>query len=414
MKINGIEIKGEIKAGIEVMSFDDTNKFTFITIGELFKLYKTGFIDLKCIIDDFKVQRDQLPTGKNSTKKFDICDLIFSVMTGVKIGSPNFAYWKGEWKVTDGQQRCSAIFRFLNNEFALKFSDKKIKLDGNYLNNKFFNQLSKELREKIENITISITILELKSLEDFLLQFIKTNNGKAVTNVEKYKSMLGKNAPVFEELLQKRYIKNILSTLPDSRENKLDIVIKLAYMVYWNVCKNTKKTKKEIEAGESYAINNAKIEKFIQNFKADKFLSKEVIQETVNVLDYMAMAFDTKEYNSYDKLPSESDPNYKFLGKKKVHSLALFACAITALDKKINATELFNFTKYMHISVGKRICNSESRGNEDYEYNYWNRSDNTASDGIIHMCLKNAFKEHLIKKGLWIDKCKEKKSVEVY
>ena len=50
--------------------------------------------------------------------------------------------------VVDGQQRLTAVFRYMNNEFSLKKVSKR--LEG-----KKFSELSTELQDKIENYRVS-------------------------------------------------------------------------------------------------------------------------------------------------------------------------------------------------------------------------------------------------------------------
>jgi len=98
----------------------------------------------------------------------------------------------GKLIVVDGLQRLTTFKRFVNNEFRLQLKDQT------HLNNKFFNNLSPKLQNRIEDCNLILYVVDAKVPERARLDiFERVNSGVPLTRQQMRNSLFMGNATNF-------------------------------------------------------------------------------------------------------------------------------------------------------------------------------------------------------------------------
>lgn len=392
MKINGLDFECPTMGGLEVIRIGEEQRpSTCINFDKLIELYDNNMLDFDCRINGIKIQRDLLPTGKGSSKKYDNNDLIHSCIYNYDIGRPILIFIDGEWKVFEGQQRLKNIINYFKNLYAFDTSKTEeintILKTYDLKDKKKFEDLPDELQSDLRNKEIIIDILEVSDVERLLIQFPKTNSGKAVTKTEITACMLGEDITKFELLEKTDFIENVLKNITRTRRNITDFVIRCSFMAH---------------NGDDYAMTTSKRDSYVEYIRNEKNKQSvnEIIARTNEILDYMALAFDTKEYYSTKPINNNKNNPINFLGRAKTHSFTLFACAMQAMEKNVTPHEFFKFAEEVFITNGKDILKSNKRSVTDYVYDYWHNVDNTASNNSIYNSLIKCLNKYLLEQRI--------------
>ena len=129
------------------------------------------------------------------------CELIESILMGIPL--PPFYFFEqndGKQQVVDGRQRLTSVFRFMNNEFALK--DLKILSSEN---GKKFSELSPILQGKIEDYQTYVYMIQPPTLEKIKFDiFDRVNRSGTVLNHQEMRNALhqGKSTLLLKELAE--------------------------------------------------------------------------------------------------------------------------------------------------------------------------------------------------------------------
>ncbi len=129
------------------------------------------------------------------------CELIESILMGIPL--PPFYFFEqndGKQQVVDGRQRLTSVFRFMNNEFALK--DLKILSSEN---GKKFSDLSPILQGKIEDYQTYVYMIQPPTLEKIKFDiFDRVNRSGTVLNHQEMRNALhqGKSTLLLKELAE--------------------------------------------------------------------------------------------------------------------------------------------------------------------------------------------------------------------
>ena len=157
---------------------------------------------------------------------------IHSIFWGMLENTETFRFTKHDnmYLCTDGQQRGLTIMKYINNEFSLSGLKNSYPIylsDGSIepVNNKFFKQLSDELKEKILDLQINIAILENASPDVEGEMFARMNNGQSVTKTDIAISR-NENSKAIEELGQHELFSVMFQTKGVEAKRYRPVIIK--------------------------------------------------------------------------------------------------------------------------------------------------------------------------------------------
>ena len=89
------------------------------------------------------------------------------------------------YECVDGQQRCTAIFDFLDNKFPLS------KKYSGELGGKYFKDLSGDLKDRVEDYELMVFEINNASDEEIREMFDRLQRGMSLTSGEKLKAKMG-------------------------------------------------------------------------------------------------------------------------------------------------------------------------------------------------------------------------------
>lgn len=177
---------------------------------------------------------------------------IYSIKTNDKVKTK-----KGEVSVyscIDGKQRCTALIKFLHNEFALQglapfdFGGEEIDLNG-----KTFDDLAEyDLQDDIKSYTLSFAYFSDISDEDVAEMMSRLNNGKPMTGVENAR-IKAKTLNRIIELAKHPFLAEILSEKAINGYANEDIIMKSLLLMNGDPDLSSKNVR---VAYESYDLNN--------------------------------------------------------------------------------------------------------------------------------------------------------------
>jgi hypothetical protein len=131
--------------------------------------------------------------------------LIDSIINDIDIPKLYFhPVGKKEFEVIDGQQRLWAIWQFIDNEYQFKINGE----------DKTFNDLNDELKEKIRNYKLQITLIRNVSISYLRELFLRLQLGLLLVTGEKLHAMSGemKNF-VYDKMVCHDFIKTITMSI---------------------------------------------------------------------------------------------------------------------------------------------------------------------------------------------------------
>jgi hypothetical protein len=122
------------------------------------------------------------------------------------------------YHIIDGNQRLTALFRFINGEFAISNKTPELE-DGTEINGLKFEDLTDEQKEQFfDNTLISIYILKNITDEQIDRQFYKFNNGTSMSKFGRIKALLtGKKMEFVNQINNTNFFKNVISITEGTR-----------------------------------------------------------------------------------------------------------------------------------------------------------------------------------------------------
>lgn len=147
--------------------------------------------------------------------------LLDTVMRGFPMGvihvDKNTAEKKWVCDVMDGQQRCTTLYKFINNEFELQgimpfeFEEKEYDVNGCT-----FDELPEELQKEIRGYALNIVYCENATQDEKRELFAKLNSGKGLTAKQKVVASVNNfdevmemsHHPIFQTLLTQKGFEN--------------------------------------------------------------------------------------------------------------------------------------------------------------------------------------------------------------
>lgn len=96
-----------------------------------------------------------------------------------------------EYDAVDGQQRLRAIWKFHENKLSLEHTEPLPPIEGDAIQGKSFNQLSKKLRDRFENFSVSIGEITASHPEEIRNLFARLQMGVSLNPAELRNAMDG-------------------------------------------------------------------------------------------------------------------------------------------------------------------------------------------------------------------------------
>lgn len=132
----------------------------------------------------------------------------------------------------DGKQRCTTLFKFLNNEFALRGLEPFELDDGTEvdLNGKTFDELDEDIQEDIKNYTLTVYQFSDTTDDEVAEVMSRINNQLPLKGVENAR-IKAKCLTQIRELASHDLFTNYLSKTAITKYDNEDIVLKLALLL---------------------------------------------------------------------------------------------------------------------------------------------------------------------------------------
>lgn len=147
-----------------------------ISIGKLYDAYKEGKLFMRPVAEGGGPSFQRLPHKPRGWKIY----LVHSIFSGTPLPSI-FVYEKeGIFFVTDGQQRLSAIFEFMEDEIKLTakgMAERQVESLLPYLDNKKFSDLHPYTQDNFRNYKIRVESLESHDEGRIMLVYNRLNSG---------------------------------------------------------------------------------------------------------------------------------------------------------------------------------------------------------------------------------------------
>jgi rubredoxin len=197
--------------------------------------------------------------------------LIESIFLNVPIPLVYFAEeLDGTFAVIDGQQRLTALFRFIDGKYAITGLEQRSDLNG-----KRFADLNRELQRKFENYTLSIVQILKESESDVRFEvFERLNTGATKLNDQEIRNCVFRgpfNNFLRHQAKYKPFLRLLGLNEPDQRMSDMELVLRFAAFwdqTYLHFPKQRLKAflNREMERGRSFTpIQFADLEKAFRN-----------------------------------------------------------------------------------------------------------------------------------------------------
>ena len=232
------------------------------------------------MINNEKIDFKNLVQRSFVWEKHRMSELVWSIIMGYPI-PPIFAERGGGendkvkiYSVLDGQQRCTTIKKYLDNEFALTSLKPIPYLDDNGnectvdISGLKFSELDEELQDIISDTTITVKYFDGLSQGQKAEMFRRLNNGKPLST----KSRTLASAKDIESLLDigsHQLFTDMLTEKARQNKNQASIVMKVWLMLNGQV--------------ENFSFASKDFNPLIENVE----MSKQEQQEIVEVFDYI-------------------------------------------------------------------------------------------------------------------------------
>ena len=275
--------------------------------------------------------------------------LLDSVMRGFPMGVIHVDKVSGETKkdwfydVMDGQQRCTTLYKFLNNEFELQglepfmFDDKEYDVNGYY-----FEDLPEELQKEIRSYAMNIVYCEDATQDEKAELFRKLNNGKALSaaqgilgSIKNFESVnkLGLH-PAFEMLLT-----------PAGKKSKKHFM----YIA---------KIHTMLKAGEELGDVTFETKDFYEKM-SHTVMTDNDLSEVSKILDYMVQVLEVAK-EEIEKAEKKMPRKKVFSAlKKEVHVASLVPFIKQAMDKGIRAKQFYDFcAEFLILNPDKKYVDA--------------------------------------------------------
>ena len=160
-------------------------------------------------------------------------NLIVSILLDIPIESLLFEEAESEsYNILDGKQRTLSLCSFLENGFALSERIRAKEVDGVSLVGMVFSALPEEMRNRILEYELSISILRALDLEERATVFFMRNQAVSLTKMDLSLVMLGEKAmDIFTRLCKHDFMQSKIKLTEPARRKHDDLKILLQYLI---------------------------------------------------------------------------------------------------------------------------------------------------------------------------------------
>jgi len=235
-------------------------------------------------------------------------NLIISLLLDIPIESLLFEEAeKKSYKVLDGKQRTITLCSFLDDGFVLSPKIRLKEIDGTHLVGLCFSTLPQELKNRILDYELSISILRPLEAEDRATVFFMRNQAAPLTKMDLSLVVLGEEAmDIFTMLCDHEFMHNKVKITAPARRKHDDLKVLLQYII--------------LRARPDMGFSGTEIMSFCDDVKNGE--ADIPVEEIKEVLDYLNSAF--VEKRAY---------------LKKVHIPVVLNIARQAIDMDITPTD---------------------------------------------------------------------------
>ena len=136
-----------------------------------------------------------------------------------------------EWEVVDGQQRLTAIWEFLRNDYPISVDAEPV--DEHQINGQIFNELHSDVQEQLQGYELSIVELEDADDQEIEEMFLRLQDGVPLNAAEKRNAVSGNVRDFVRDITSTH--KLMTSSLPfDNRRYSHDEVVAQMLLIELN------------------------------------------------------------------------------------------------------------------------------------------------------------------------------------
>lgn len=306
--------------------------------------------------------RFDLAIQRNFVWNLEQCsNLIDSIFVGFAIPAVFMQVTEGKiLQLLDGKQRIgNAIFRFLNDEYALSVNIQDVtyeNVDGKQIQEevagKKFSELSKDLQDKIMDYELTVVQYENMTIEQRDEFFQRINAGSPLTKVELTRALAGgKTMEFIEEVNETEFFKDMVA-IADSQRNRFvdnELIMQIMMLL-------TRKT----ETG----VSPKEVNEYVVDLK-EAGISDELKETILNTTQYITEAFKVKVQEKDSMVPLLTDKQGKFI-LKKVHTPMLFVHAVEAIKRGIPVEKYAQWVKFFFYGDRERKIKGYKSGEGAY------------------------------------------------
>jgi len=172
--------------------------------------------------------------------------LIDSMLRGIDIPKIYLRKLKSnahDYEVADGQQRLTAIYKFIENQFKLLSDEEKglnlAKIEGKSIGGLKYEKLNKDFKERFDNYEVTIAIIENANNQEIRTLFGRLQEGEPLVPAEKRNAIISNLGHLVDNFaINHSYFTN--SQIPAKRYKRQDYMSHVLALIFY---KNTESLK---------------------------------------------------------------------------------------------------------------------------------------------------------------------------
>lgn len=182
---------------------------------------------------------------------------------------------KYEYEIIDGQQRLTAIWRYLDNKYAL--SDESDAVQGHQLAGKLFGDIHDDLKDNLLSYELAIVVVEDAQDDEVEDMFLRLQNGVPLNSAEKRNAISGQIRDFIHEVAEKHKLMKV-ANFNNNRYAHDEVVAQMLSV--------------ELNGGPT-SVRHNQLKSMYQAHKTFKIRSPEA-KKFKRVLDFLSKAFPQK------------------------------------------------------------------------------------------------------------------------
>ena len=180
-----------------------------------------------------------------------------------------------EYEIIDGQQRLTAIWRYLDNKYAL--SDESDAVQGHQIAGELFEDIHDDLKQELQAYELSIVVVEDAQDDEVEDMFLRLQNGVPLNSAEKRNAISGQMRDFIHKTAETHKLMEV-ANFNNNRYAHDEIVAQMLSV--------------ELNGGPT-SVRHNQLKSMYQAYKTFKVNSPEA-KKFRRVLDFLAKAFPNK------------------------------------------------------------------------------------------------------------------------